>query len=109
MSGERSDNWQQLLDYSRLMLEKAEAGEWDALPAMATERQSRLESFFAEPVPAGLADQVAKGIHQIGDIDAAITAMAKTANREFSAEHDIFKKRKQASEAYSDPRHGRRN
>lgn len=106
MSDSRLEQWQQLLDYSRSMLDKAEAGEWDSLTAMADERRTRLETFFAKPVPPEIADTVAEGIHRIGDIDAAITAFAKDASKQFASEHTIFNKRKQASKAYSDPRHG---
>lgn len=108
MSGTRSDAWQQLIEYSRQMLEKAEAGEWETLTTMAEERQRRFEAFFAEPVSPELTDEVAAGIQRIGDIDDAVTALARDASREFSAEHEVFRKRKQASEAYSAPHHRER-
>jgi hypothetical protein len=108
MPESRLEQWQQLLDYSRSMLDKAEAGEWESLTAMADERRSRLEAFFAEPVPVELADTVAVGIHRIGDIDAAISAFAKEASKQFASEHGLLKKRQQANQAYSDPQHSER-
>jgi hypothetical protein len=108
MSDKRQTEWQGLVDYTGLMLEKAEAGEWEALTQMAVDRQSRLESFFSQPVPAELADLVAAGIQRINDINSMISTLAGKASREFSAEHQVFQKRKQASRAYSDPGNSQR-
>lgn len=102
MSDSRLSEWEQLVDFSRMMLEKAEAGEWETLSQLAAERQRRLESFFAQPVPEALAGQVAEGIRRIQEIDALLASKARGAGKTFAAEHETLQKRKLASRAYAD-------
>lgn len=108
MTSSRNEEWQYLLDYSHSMLGKAQAGEWEELSSMAIERQSQFEAFFARSVPVEMVDDVAAGIHHIEEIDTAISQLAKEAKKAFSGDASLLKKRKQATQAYSDPGHQER-
>ncbi len=103
MDSARTAKWQQLVDFSNKMLAQAREGEWDSLSRMAVERQSALEQFFADPVTAEESATVEAGIHTINRIDSEITALANGAYGLVSEEHDLLKKRQQASRAYTDP------
>jgi len=95
--------WQQLLDLTSRMLQRARAGEWDELSLMAGERQHALEHFFAEPVEAEYAATVKDGIATISRIDDEITALTKSAQGTIAQEQDVLHKRQHASRAYTDP------
>jgi hypothetical protein len=103
MSVNREKEWQQLLDFSDRMLQRARSGEWDILAVMASERQVALEQFFAEPVEPGDSAVIEEGIHTMNQIDSEITALANDAYGLASEEHDLLSKRQQASRAYTDP------
>ncbi len=103
MDPSRTAKWQQLVDFSNKMLAQAREGEWDLLDRMAGERQAALEQFFAEPVSAEESAAVEAGIHTINRIDSEITALANNAYGLVSEEHELLKKRQQASRAYTDP------
>ncbi len=103
MDSSRTQQWQQLVDFSNKMLAQAREGEWDLLSRMAGERQLALEQFFAEPVTAEESATVASGIHTINRIDSEITALANDAYGLASEERDLLNKRQQASRAYTDP------
>ena len=97
--------WQDVVDFSLLMLEKAKGGEWDVLPTMVDQRQTQLEQFFAQTVPVGMADSVAKGIRTIGEMDAAITRLTLDEKMNASGAMGLLQKRKQASNAYTEHCH----
>lgn len=105
MAANRRAEWQQLLDFSELMLQRARDGEWDVLGSMASERQEALEKFFAEPVLPDDAAIVEQGIHTIARIDAEVTALATSAHGVISREQEMLNKRQQASRAYTNPQH----
>ena len=97
--------WQDVVDFSILMLEKAKGGEWDVLTNMVDERQTKLEQFFSHNVPEKMADSVAEGIVSIREMDATITHLTQAERASASGEIGLLIKRKQASLAYSDPSH----
>ena len=97
--------WQDVVDFSILMLAKARGGEWDVLTTMVDERQTKLEKFFSQNVPETMADSVAKGIVSIREMDATITHLTLAERASASGEMGLLIKRKQASRAFSDPRH----
>jgi hypothetical protein len=105
MAASRQSEWQQLLDCSELMLQRARGGEWDLLTSMASERQTALEKFFAVPVSPDDVAMVEQGIHAIARIDAEITALTTRAHGAISQEQEMLKKRQQASRAYTTPQH----
>lgn len=105
MAASRQQQWQQLLDFSNRMLQRARDGEWDSLAVMASERQVALEQFFAEPVSVDDAASVEQGIHAIASIDAEITALATDASGHISQEQGMLNKRQLASRAYTDSQH----
>jgi hypothetical protein len=104
MASDWSIEWQQLLELTHIMLQRARDGDWDTLNSMAVVRQAALERFFTEPVNERDADSVANGIHAIKRIDNEIVALAKAAYVGISQEQEMLKKRQQATRAYTDPK-----
>lgn len=102
MQRERQAEWQQLLDLTSRMLQRAREGEWDELSVMAGERQHALEHFFTEPVEADYAATVEAGITTISRIDDEITALTISAHGTISQEQNMLHKRQLASRAYTD-------
>lgn len=105
---EPAREWQGIVDYSAQMLQRAEAGEWEALALMAQERHQRLEGFFSIAVDEQMADEVSQGILQLGEVDAAITQLAQRARKELNQDSGLLQRRRQASRAYSDSSHNLR-
>lgn len=86
------------LDMSRRMADLGQAGDWDAVIALESERRTLLEQAFATHAPA---DQlVADRVQAILDIDKDLMARSVEARDRVAAEIERSSKGRKAANAY---------
>jgi hypothetical protein len=69
LAAARQQQWQQIVQLTRQMQDLAASDEWQSVVAIESARQARLQAFFAIPVSAEEAADVAEGIRHILDSD----------------------------------------
>lgn len=69
LAAARQQQWQQIEQLTQQMHDLAASGEWQGVVEIESARQARLQAFFATPVGADEAADVAEGIRHILDRD----------------------------------------
>lgn len=69
--------WNEILDLTAAIREKAVAGEWEESTALDTERRARLERFFSSPPKGELALRVSEEVLHILESDRQVMELAR--------------------------------
>lgn len=73
----RNADWQDILSATQAMATAAQAGEWEEVTELESQRRAMLESFFAQPVSEADAPAVAEGIRAVMAIDQELMALCQ--------------------------------
>lgn len=98
---DKTEDLQQLISLSRIMLEKAREESWDDVFALEEERSELIRLFFLEPVQQGDADAVAAGIQAIMAIDRNIMALGSLKRLDLAQILQTMEQGKKAVKAYT--------
>jgi hypothetical protein len=98
---DKTEDLQQLISLSRLMLEKALEESWDDVLALEEERSELIRLFFLEPVQQKDADAVAAGIQAIMAIDRDIMALGSLKRLDLAQILKTMEQGKKAVKAYT--------
>ncbi len=69
----------QVLQMTREMLAKAEAGDWESVTEMELERRDDLARCFAEPIPLGDSELIAEALATLLHLNEELMSRLKTA------------------------------
>ena len=100
MLEDRQSQLEQFQEMSQMMLELSEAGDWDKLPDLESERQAIMKSVFSEQVSVQDAPQVEKLIKEVLLINEKITKLAEKSKISISFQRQNIIKRQNVHSAY---------
>lgn len=96
---DKAQDLQQLISFSRMMLEKAREESWDDVFALEAERSELIRLFFLEPVQQ--ADMVAAGIQTMMAIDRDVMALGALKRLDLAQTLQAMNQGKKAVKAYT--------
>lgn len=96
----RESAWERILDLTRIIRDKAAAGQWEECAALDSERLERLESFFSTPPGSGLARRVSEDILYILESDRQVEELVRQMRTAFDDELRSLRRGHKAANAY---------
>jgi len=98
---DKTQDLQQLISLSRIMLEKAQEELWDEVFIMEMERSELLRLFFLEPDEQAYTDTIADGIQAIMAINSDLVALGMLKRFELGQTLQTMDQGKKAVKAYT--------
>ena len=92
--------WEQITGLTSNMLMHAQAGEWEQVIQMETDRQKLIQQFFNQNSVESFASEIATGISHVMATDREIMQLGKNGLRQMSNHLQDISTGKQATDAY---------
>lgn len=100
----RNADWQDILSATQAMATAAQAGKWESVAELESQRRPLLESFFSQPVSETEAAVVAEGIRAIMAMDQELMVLCQETKGVIAQQMGQLNQSRKAHTAYQQNR-----